>query len=130
MKRRSFIISTSLAVIGLPVAYYFKKLQSQPDPLYTPEILSHFCDEKILRTIGIKYRNSVTKENEKQLLIDLILKDVNGKKINSSNKLLVNKLINKKIKEDFTASEIVVINGWVISKTEARQCALLSLNKI
>ena len=33
----------------------------------------------------------------------------------------------KKTKEDFDNDQTVVVDGWVLSKTEARQCALYSL---
>jgi hypothetical protein len=29
---------------------------------------------------------------------------------------------------DFKSDKLIVIKGWVISETEARQCALLSLS--
>ena len=42
---------------------------------------------------------------------------------------IVNKLealLNQKIQQDFEAGRTVVVNGWVLSQTEARQCALFS----
>jgi hypothetical protein len=36
-------------------------------------------------------------------------------------------LIDKKVRKDFKEDKLQVIKGWVISTTEARQCALFSL---
>jgi hypothetical protein len=33
------------------------------------------------------------------------------------------------VREDYVAGKVLTINGWVLSLTEARQCALYSLNK-
>jgi hypothetical protein len=35
--------------------------------------------------------------------------------------------LNSNVHDDFKNAHIVVIKGWVLSITEARQCALLSL---
>ncbi len=36
--------------------------------------------------------------------------------------------IEKTVELDFKSDKLIVIKGWVISETEARQCALLSLS--
>ena len=128
MKRRAFIFSASIAAVGLPVAYYIKKCRSETDILTTSDFLSRFCDEQTIRDIGIKYRTIVPGENEKQKLTDLILTDLNGKKIKSSNRSGIANLVAKKNHEDFSAFKTIILQGWVISITEARQCALFSLS--
>jgi hypothetical protein len=52
----------------------------------------------------------------------------NAGKVHSSsdNKVDGRKLI-RNIQEEFKVNNIININGWVLSPTEARQCALLSL---
>jgi len=127
MKRRNFIISASVVTVGLPVAYYIQKHKWNQDPVSMPELLGRFCEEKTLKQIGVKYRQLVPVENEKRKLTDLILTDINGKKIKTSDKLHTIELIDQKIHEEFAAYNIMIIDGWVITTTEARQCALLSL---
>jgi hypothetical protein len=127
MKRRTFIATTSIAAVGLPVAYYIKKRISKGNPLTTTELLSHFCDERELREIGAAYRSLVPAENEKQKLADLILTDEGGKKLSTSDWSDIEDLVTKKVHEDFVSSRIIIVKGWVISTTEARQCALYSL---
>jgi len=128
MKRRTFLITTSvaaLAVISVPVVKYYNK--KSYDPLVMPEELSHFCDEKTIRDIGLSYRNLTPGENEKKKLTELLLTGYDGKLTAASDKSRVIELLDKKIHEDFLGSKIQVLNGWVISTTEARQCALFSL---
>ncbi|HNG63445.1 MAG TPA: hypothetical protein PLK54_06810, partial [Ferruginibacter sp.] len=57
----------------------------------------------------------------------LLLSDASGKQVSSSDKEAVALLIEKKTLEDFNTSRILILKGWVISVTEARQCALFSL---
>jgi hypothetical protein len=127
MNRKSFIITASTIAIGLPVAYYIKKHRWYDNPVTIPDQLSNFCSEKKLREMGIAYRNQVPSENAKEQLKELILTNDSGKKMTKSDKLVVAEFINQKTREDFLAYKTVVLKGWVISVTEARQCALLSL---
>ena len=127
MKRRTFIATATITAIGLPVAYYVKKKISKGDPLTNAEMLSHFCDERALKEIGIAYRTIVPAENERQKLTDLILTDASGTKVKASDWSAVEDLVTKKIHDEFLQQDLIIVKGWVISKTEARQCALFSL---
>ena len=127
MKRRNFIISALVVGTGLPAAYYLEKHNGGHNALNKPDLLSRFCNEMELKDIGTRYRKIVPLENEKQKLKDLLLTDRSGKKIKSSDKILVEEFMSKKTHEDFVAYNTIIINGWVISVTEARQCALFSL---
>lgn len=111
----------------MPAAYYLQRHKFKKDPLTTPEFLSRVCDSKQLKDIGTKYMSLVPEENKKQKLTTLLLTDATGVKLNSSDKIEIAEFVDKKIHEEFSAYQIMVINGWVISITEARQCALFSL---
>ena len=92
-----------------------------------PDELSRFCDEKEIRAIGASYRNLVPQENEKNQLSALLLASDGGKAVAATDKYAVIELLDKKVQKDFNDYNLQVINGWVISTTEARQCALFSL---
>lgn len=66
-------------------------------------------------------------ENEKKKLKDLLLTGDDGKQTKESDNEAVFELIDKKVRKDFKEDKLQVIKGWVISTTEARQCALFSL---
>ena len=70
-----------------------------------PEMLSSLADKKALREIGHEYLKQYPAE--KNQLQDLV--------------------IQSNVQTDFSKGNIVVIKGWVLSVTEARQCALLTL---
>jgi hypothetical protein len=130
MKRRNFILVTTaaaLAVASVPAYRYYQKRSRYFNPLITPDDLSRFCDEKAIREIGMAYRNMVPAEDEKKKLSDLLLTGEDGKLTGTSDDLVVFELLEKKIQKDFNEYNVQVIKGWVISTTEARQCALFSL---
>jgi hypothetical protein len=131
MKRRTFIIAaiaTSGAVAVSAVAFICRK-QGHYNPLSTPDILSSFCDKDTISAIGTRYLRDVPAEAQEQKLHDLILTDQAGKKLTSSDNIAVSNWVNEQARQDFMSNRILTINGWVISLTEARQCALLSFNK-
>ncbi len=130
MKRRKFLWIGSavvLAVASVPAYRYYKKKSKFYNPLLTPNDLSRFCDEGIIRDIGLSYRNMTPGENEKKKLTDLLLAGDDGKLTGESDNEAVFELIEKKVRKDFKEDKLQVIKGWVISTTEARQCALFSL---
>ena len=130
MKRRTFIWIGSavvLAVASVPAYQYYKKKSKFYNPLVTPNELSRFCNEAIIRDIGLSYRSMTPTENEKKKLTDLLLTGDDGKQTKESDNEAVFELIDKKVRKDFKEDKLRVIKGWVISTTEARQCALFSL---
>lgn len=128
MKRRSFILTACAAAITIPIINYSWLQTDQHDPLSYPVDLGKFCNEDSICGIGKKYRNLNPKENLKEELTGLLMSDISDNRINLSDKSRLKDFLNKKIHEDFSDYRTIVINGWVISITEARQCALYSIN--
>lgn len=129
MKRRTFLITTTaaLAAASVPVVRYYSTRKKNYHPLVMPEELGNFCEEKAIREIGDQYRKMAPQESDKVKLEQLLLTDETGKTITRSDKEAVSLLMEKKTLDDFNNFRIHVLNGWVISVTEARQCALFSL---
>ena len=72
------------------------------------------------------YRLQIPAESEADKLAELLSMDSAGNKISSSSDdLFIQNLINQKNKHDFETDNTVIVNGWVLTVTEARQCALL-----
>jgi hypothetical protein len=92
-----------------------------------PLVLAHFCDAKTIREIGDSYRAQVPAENRLEKLRELLLMDEEGRKCDAPNDDSISEMLNKKVNCEFKEGKIVVEDGWVLSKTEARQCALYSL---
>lgn len=127
MKRRKFILAAAVTAVTIPVAKYLYDSSHTQDPLVMPDVLARFCDENAIREIGITYRNQVPQENKKEKLIEILLTDKAENKVKINDRLKITKLLDKKIKEEFAGYKTIVISGWVITTTEARQCALFSL---
>lgn len=126
MKRSTFIyyaaVGTAMAVVPLPGCK-----SNKLSVLEKPQLLSRICDVNTIIHIGKSYRNDFS-DNSRQQLIDNITAGTDGKGIfpNVSDRSIAS-LVEEKVKDDFKSGRILVIKGWVLSETEARQCALFSL---
>lgn len=121
MKRRKFIFlsAAGFAVISLPACNYLigDKIDN---PLADPKSLSLIWDEKNILNIGDKYKSLFPDESNEQSLNKLL----KGK--TSNEKELIEDL-KLRIKNDFQNSNTIMIDGWILSLTETRQCALYSI---
>jgi hypothetical protein len=131
MQRRTFILLTSIG--GAATA--FTGLHCNPRGpagsaiLEKPGVLSYICDEKTLREIGLAYRQLRPEENEAGKLEELLLTDSGGRGLSASvDDQFIQALISKKIEEDFEKADTVVVKGWILAITEARQCALFAVH--
>jgi hypothetical protein len=99
------------------------------DLLGKPEELAQICELKTLKEIGMAYRLQAPSEMDSEKLATLLLTDSAGHPVSStSDNVFVQSLMNRKIIQDFERGNIVIVEGWVLALTEARQCALLFVN--
>lgn len=130
MKRKTFLLYSAFgaAAIGLSSIQCRSKDSATNKTLGQPLLLSHFCDKKTIRDMGIFYRKRMDAESSEGQLVHLLLRDATGKSIpESTDSAHLQTLLAQKIKEDFQAGNALTLKGWVVSVTEARQCALFSL---
>lgn len=131
--RRSFLnIFIYLSVIGLikPSHALAKagKL-SKPDPLCS-KLSQFFINKESASVIGREYLRRVPNEANATLLVDLISSS------SAERRLELTKADTKKLREllllqqrqDFEDGRIVKVQGWILSETEVRLCALAALN--
>lgn len=131
MKRRTFIYTgiTIAAVLGLGDLFLLKyESKWKKQPFLYPLILSNILDEEWLRVVGNSYRVMRPGENSKEKLLNAIKSEMNT--IHNNTNDLSNQAmeIEKIVEMDFKSERLLMIKGWVLSETEARQCALLSLS--
>ena len=115
MKRRKFI-SLSVAgtmAVSLPMSYCGNH-NAQNQPAFLTSLLS----VAQIKEIGKAYLQQVPGEADGKKLLALI----NANKPPSDSSLSV------KIQDDFRNGNVVIVQGWIISVTEARQSALYYLN--
>src|SRR5579863_5879467 len=131
MKRRTFIYTGIglVAVLGLGDLFllnYESKWKKQPF-LY-PLILSNILDEEWLRIIGRSYRVMKSDENSREKLLNAIKREMHLNQDRTYDGQDRAMEIEKIVEKDFKSERLFMIKGWILSETEARQCALLSLS--
>jgi hypothetical protein len=84
-----------------------------------PELLAMLGAERV-RQIGTQYRSATPGENDVSVLRALVSDSQKKSWFRSES-------IDERIRGDFAANRTVLVDGWVLSVTEARQAALLSL---
>jgi hypothetical protein len=131
MNRRTFLIAgvAATAAITFPVLKCRTHTFLTDSPLMRPTVLANFCDANTIRKIGDHYRAQVPAENRLEKLRELLLTDEQGRKPDVPDEDAISELLNKKVNKEFKEGKIVIEEGWVLSKTEARQCALFSLER-
>ena len=124
MKRRQFIrYSTATALGALIVAPIGTNNALQADLdllLASPDLLHFLGDEQYIHAIGKKYRVMYVDEDDEGILSTLLIEALDHPNFATKE------VLRQQISTDFATGQVVHINGWVLSLTEARQCALYS----
>ena len=130
MKRKKFLLISAVAVTAaaLPVVKYSCRDIETGDRLEYPLILNQFCDRQEILAIGNHYRRLVPDEDNKDRLTAFLLNDDAGNPISATPSSAIGHWLKQKISRDFNERNTIIVNGWVISVTEARQCALFSMS--
>lgn len=125
MKRRNFVLFAGMGIsaIAIPTWYYTNRDLEYDQLLTEPELLSYIWDGTTIREIGNLYREKFSDENSERKLIELLFND-------DSTDLTKNiEILNNQITKDYKTGNTIMMDGWVLSRTEARQCALFSLTQ-
>ena len=122
MNRRKFITNVGIGFTVLPVLTGCESNSEWLNTLARPTTVTQFCDEKELLAIGNAYINKFPDEDSPRKLQRLLLE----KHSPSSQQQLLEDIQADKA-GDFKSGRTVIVNGWVLSRTEARQCALYTL---
>lgn len=128
MQRRTFLKIVGIGgAVGLPLASC-QRVGTVAEVLHMPAFLSGVCDEKTLRAIGVAfgklYPETYVADHIKKELLAVVSLDQSPSAIDPS--ALASSLAGK-VEADFNEGRIITIDGWVLSVTEAKQCALYSL---
>lgn len=124
MDRRRFLAlgGISAAALTVPAAVGWPRPPSPPENLARPDLLSMLDDRNQVRELGRRYRSMVPEEDGREPLAKALKGELRpGSSTGREARL------EEKIRADFAAGRTVTLKGWVLSRTEARQCALFSL---
>ncbi|HCL84855.1 MAG TPA: hypothetical protein DIC22_12820 [Chitinophagaceae bacterium] len=131
MQRRKFIQLAAMgsAAVGMTGTGCHNRHPAFYSILDKPGALSQICDLQTVREIGKAYRLQAPSESDAGRLVALLSSDSAGNPIPSaSDNAFVQGLIRQKIGRDFETGNTVIVKGWILAVTEARQCALLYVN--
>jgi hypothetical protein len=123
MQRRTFIHLSAYTALALTLPIIDGcSLNSTDKILSQPLFFSHLVDTKTINETGLAYRKLFASEDNQATLKQLLL----GNNV-SNDKRMIQKQLNEQVDGDFKAGKTVTAKGWVLSITEARQCALYSI---
>jgi len=130
MKRRIFVRVVTIATAGmyLPITGCKDTDDGVTSMLSQPNALQHICDAETISQIGKAYQKLVPGENE-ETLIRLLSPNIGHAIDKSADANLVRSALEKRVRQDFQENKTMVVDGWILSVTEARQCALFSLSQ-
>jgi len=121
MDRRRFLQLTAAGMVASITSSSCSPDGKDARALTDPELLEMLGPERV-QEIGTRYRAAAPKENTASALRAAIA-DSKRRRF----PLIGKRSTEEQIRDDFAAGQTVVVNGWVLSTTEARQCALYSL---
>lgn len=122
MKRSQFILLSAAGVAAIGTSYWYLNYyrSDHPKSINQPHALSLIWDSKMIDAMGQIYRKQLPEEDDEPTLRELLLKG-------ETNERKAIDLLKTAIQNDFESGTTVLLDGWLLSKTEARQCALYSL---
>jgi hypothetical protein len=123
MKRRRFAVLSGFGITALvfPAACY-NPLTPAYDPLLAqPELLSRIWEPETLVEMGALYRNLTPGERTEEALVAVLFPKAPGTAASTVE------WVKERIRDDFREGDLVMLDGWMLSRTEARQCALYSI---
>lgn len=123
MERRAFVRLSAYAALALTLPFA-DGCKSRPGdaPWSQPLFFSHIVGIKIINDAGKTYRKMVSDEDDKSKLTMLLTAQNT-----ITSKDVIQASLDNRVKEDFKTGKTVTVGGWVLSVTEARQCALFSI---
>ena len=110
------ITSAGAAYVGLASCSFFQ-VEIEDGVLADPVFLQFIWDENTMISIGDSYTSRFPNDNYKKELDRLITE-------NRSDPAAINERLQEIIYKDFTKDDVVMLDGWLLSRTEARQCAI------
>lgn len=132
MRRRKFIwlSAAGAAISTLPWLGSCTSTSKWTAVLAIPTVLGNFCDQPELMAIGKTYSEWFPEESTSSALEGLLLLNDDGRgTYEPASEETLREFIKRKADQDFAMDQTMIIKGWVISKTEARQCALYFLTQ-
>jgi len=121
MERRTFIQLSAYTALALTLPFA-ESCSSKNSPMDLPLLFSKIVDKKMLTEAGLAYRKAHQDEDSQAILSQKLSRGMPTLDADALSRAL-----NFQVKQEFKAGTTVTVSGWVMSVTEARQCALFSI---
>ena len=123
MNRRNFFYFLSgTSVAFLPLIQTSCGPSDREVLLSRPDELLRLCDEDGITSAGIDYLSAYPRERDRKVLTGLL---TSGSSVKDFHTAQLQSQIDREYRDGLT----VVADGWILSRTEARQCALFTILK-
>ena len=96
---------------------------SQPTDAVRHAMLTVFKDQEAARTVGEKYLIDHVEDNDAVRLTEALFGQNPGRLSPRS----LRRTLNQQRQDDFAADQYVLVDNWVLARSEARACALVAL---
>lgn len=129
MNRRDFLLMTAAGslALGVPGAGL---LYGQPHRFHAaahPEMLHALGRNRLVDAVGRAYRSAHPEEDDAETLGHLLLAEGDRSSSDVPSDHPLQARLQQQVRADFAAGRTVQLDGWILSVTEARQCALYSI---
>ncbi|MBS1530525.1 MAG: hypothetical protein JSU01_09470 [Bacteroidetes bacterium] len=121
MERRTFVRLSAYTALALTLPFA-ESCGRTNDPLALPLLFSKIADKKTLIETGLAYRRAVKDEDNQTALSEKLARGMP-----TMDAEALRRALNYQVKQEFKAGTTITVSGWVLSVTEARQCALFSM---
>ena len=126
MKRKDFVQLTAFTAVAISFPLLDScKSPASDEAMAQLDFLSRLFDEQTIKKTGESYMQKIPAEKNRGKLVQLLAD--NDPIVDSADERAIQQYLEEKIKKDFEEGNTVMVNGWVLAVTEARQCALFSL---
>ena len=122
MKRREFIGMAAAGAAGIVLPATPRAAETTSLAPANPRLLDFLHDERVVRDLGRRYREVVPGEDDAQTLAEVILA-----MRYATVPAALRARLDQQVEREFADGRTVNVNGWILSVSEARQCALYSI---
>lgn len=120
MDRRQFLAltGTSSLMLSAPAVWGWPRPPRTAEA--RPALLSMLGDPDRIRELGRRYRSKVPGERSREALLSALRGEKGSDSPGEAQ-------LQAQVRADFASGRVLTLDGWVLSRTEARQCALFDL---
>jgi len=130
MNRRLFISLSGLGITAIGVSFtgLLDFDLSRESFCAKPDFLSRLSNDEALRSVGKEFLKLYPAEGSSAgLMTELYGGPLKTDVLPRKDVRSIQKRLKNLIRNDFITGKTLILNGWVLSLTEARQCALFAI---